>query len=249
MTIISFEHRFIFVKTRKVAGTSVEAYLRQFADQGDIVTPLVPRDEQWCVERGLQSHNYSSSRELETRYMELSRLGEFEAAMELLKEMPRQFVNHMPAAKIKLILERRGYRWEDFYSFTIDRHPYSWLLSVLLYNNEAYHAEGRLTLDLADINKRAIEFINSESFAGRLNSSLYAQAGTLLVNEVLHYERLQDDLSRVLTPLIGEPDLSTLPFLKKNASHLSPLDVFEPDVLELIRQKMRDACDLAGYQF
>lgn len=43
--IISHEHRFIFVKTRKTAGTSIEVFLSKYCGQLDIVTPIIPRVE------------------------------------------------------------------------------------------------------------------------------------------------------------------------------------------------------------
>ena len=38
--IISHKYKFIFIKTRKTAGTSIEAYLSDHCDDNDIVTPL-----------------------------------------------------------------------------------------------------------------------------------------------------------------------------------------------------------------
>ena len=40
--IISHKYRFIFVKTRKTAGTSVEAYLSQHCGDSDVLTPIHP---------------------------------------------------------------------------------------------------------------------------------------------------------------------------------------------------------------
>lgn len=45
--IISHRHRFIFLKPRKVAGTSVEVALAQHCGDGDIVTPITDFDPKW----------------------------------------------------------------------------------------------------------------------------------------------------------------------------------------------------------
>lgn len=248
MTIISFEHRFIFVKTKKTASTSLEAFLRRYTTEGDVVTQLTPRDEKWCVERGFRSGNYAQEREVEHQYMQLCLAGCFEEALHLAQSVKRFYVGHMPAAKIKLMLERQGYRWEDFYSFTVERHPYSWLLSVLLYDNAAYHAYGACEIDLNDVNERAQVFIESEGFLQRLNSNLYMEDGRPLVADVMRYENLQEDLTRVLTPLVGEPNLSEFPFLKKNAQHLSPTDIFDEKTLKLLCRKASPVLKLVGYE-
>lgn len=44
--IVSFKHNFVFVKTRKTGGTSMEIALCSHAGPDDIVTPLAARDEQ-----------------------------------------------------------------------------------------------------------------------------------------------------------------------------------------------------------
>lgn len=40
--ILSFAHRFLFIKTIKTAGSSVEVVLSQLCDENDVVTPLSP---------------------------------------------------------------------------------------------------------------------------------------------------------------------------------------------------------------
>jgi len=40
--IISHLHRFIFIKTRKTAGTSIEVFLSSVCGDGDVVTPVIP---------------------------------------------------------------------------------------------------------------------------------------------------------------------------------------------------------------
>jgi len=44
MTVISFNHNFIFIKTRKTAGTSLEVHLSQECSENDIVTPIYPEN-------------------------------------------------------------------------------------------------------------------------------------------------------------------------------------------------------------
>jgi len=38
--IISHKHKFIFIKTRKTAGTSIEIFLSQFCGKNDTLTPI-----------------------------------------------------------------------------------------------------------------------------------------------------------------------------------------------------------------
>ena len=43
--IISHKYKFIFIKTRKTAGTSIEIYLSQYCDKNDTLTPIIPHVE------------------------------------------------------------------------------------------------------------------------------------------------------------------------------------------------------------
>src|ERR1044072_9375465 len=43
--IVSHEHKFIFLKTKKTAGTSIELALSALCDERDVITPLAEIDE------------------------------------------------------------------------------------------------------------------------------------------------------------------------------------------------------------
>ena len=46
--ILSYTRRFLFIKTRKTAGTSIEAILRRHCGPNDVITPVMPIDEIAC---------------------------------------------------------------------------------------------------------------------------------------------------------------------------------------------------------
>ena len=57
--IISHAHKFIFLKTNKTAGTSIEIALSKFCGPSDIITPISPEDEEMRRKLGyLGSQNY-----------------------------------------------------------------------------------------------------------------------------------------------------------------------------------------------
>jgi len=55
--IISHKHKFIFIKTRKTAGTSIEIFLSQFCGKADILTPI-GEGEELRKEQNMASQNY-----------------------------------------------------------------------------------------------------------------------------------------------------------------------------------------------
>ena len=50
--IVSHQHRFVFIKTRKTAGTSIEIALAEHCGPADIITPIDEVDEQIRRELG-----------------------------------------------------------------------------------------------------------------------------------------------------------------------------------------------------
>jgi hypothetical protein len=50
--ILSEMNKFVFIKGKKVAGTSVEVALASICGSNDIITPITPIDEQCRVSSG-----------------------------------------------------------------------------------------------------------------------------------------------------------------------------------------------------
>lgn len=53
--IVSFKHKFIFIKTRKTAGSSIEGFLRQFLGPDDIASGL-PKENYGALNTRLSGH-------------------------------------------------------------------------------------------------------------------------------------------------------------------------------------------------
>jgi hypothetical protein len=56
--LISHKHKFIFIKTKKTAGTSIEIALSRYCDEGDVITKISPSDEKIRAELGKYPQNY-----------------------------------------------------------------------------------------------------------------------------------------------------------------------------------------------
>ena len=65
--IVSHKYRFIFIKTRKTAGTSIEIFLSQHCSLGDIVTPIEPHVEPHVAHNHRGYFNHMPGHEIRTR--------------------------------------------------------------------------------------------------------------------------------------------------------------------------------------
>ena len=104
--ILSHKHKFIFIKTNKTAGTSVEIALSRFCGPDDIITPISEVDEKMRLDLGYRgAQNY----------------GKREDGKPL-------FYNHMSAKEIRELVGREV--WKEYYKFTIERNPWDRVISL-----------------------------------------------------------------------------------------------------------------------
>jgi len=117
--IVSFEHRFGFIKVQKTAGTSIEVFLSQVAGDDAIVTPINP------PEPGHVARNFATLPGAAD-----PNAGESGSRWKRKRKAPEPstpsrkdpFYNHMPAA---LVRERIGAdRWNGLYRFCFERNPW-----------------------------------------------------------------------------------------------------------------------------
>ena len=128
--IVSHKHRFIFIKTRKTAGTSIEVALAQIAGEDAIVTPLDPPEPQH------DPRNYKGGWPETLRWALANPRGRGHSLLRFLRDMRIDrhcdYYNHMPAW---LLRAQVGHdTWDRYFKFCFERNPwekvaslYSWL--------------------------------------------------------------------------------------------------------------------------
>lgn len=111
--IVSHEHRLIFLKTRKTAGTSVEIALSRICGPEDTITRLTDEDEELRRSLGGRGPQHFES-----------------------PPLPEKAFNHMPARGVRLVVGPDV--WRDYFRFTIERNPWDLVVSQYYwrYRNE-----------------------------------------------------------------------------------------------------------------
>jgi len=201
--ILSHDWRFIFIKTEKTAGTSIEMALARHCGPLDIVTPIHARDEAARLEQGVRARNFvvtESAFEPEA---------DPEAQEQRFKDSgwpvrPRPaFYNHMTAGEIR---DAAGSRiFESYCKFAVERDPCDKLISY-------YYWLGR------DRHMTFPDFV--AGFDALSNWRRCTIDGRLAVDRLIRYDRLEAGLREVLEPL-GLPWDGALPRAK---SGLRPKD-------------------------
>lgn len=132
--IVSKKHKFVFLKTPKTGGSSLEFYLSQFCDKNDIITPLLPREENLKKKLNLlNSRNYKIKK---------FAFGNFKK-LKILKT-----INLYDHASLKILENEIRINLKKYYIFAFVRNPYDWIVSFFLWQLHFYE-----TFKLEKINK------------------------------------------------------------------------------------------------
>ena len=176
--IISHKHKFIFFKTKKTAGTSIEIVLSRYCNGKDIITPVDKQSNIVRRQLGIKPKNFRESifdvTPKQTLYAILTASN---------KNLPKKYYNHMIASELRRIIKPN--LWDSYFKFTIERNP--WDKAVSAYH---YHI---------GVNKEDItfeEFIEKYNYFR--NFHRYTIEGRVAVDFIIKYENLQDDLTKAL---------------------------------------------------
>lgn len=118
--IVSHRYQFIFIKTHKVAGTSIEIALTRFAREDGIVTPLSKIDEEERLKAG-----FGGARNFQA-----------EAG---------HFKNHMTAAKVRALLGPDMF--DRYFKFSVERNSYDKAVSMYAWMNPVRQGARANTFD------------------------------------------------------------------------------------------------------
>ncbi|MFA9460553.1 sulfotransferase family 2 domain-containing protein [Thiohalorhabdus methylotrophus] len=183
--IICHTHRFIFIKTRKTAGSSVEIALSRVCGEGDVVTPLsASRGEEELRRR---EGGYGPANHLKPV---LEHRGFKEWRRLLGRRQRTSFGEHMTAPEIRKLVGQRI--WSRYFKFTIERNPWDRALSRYWWQRKRWEEKGRtgfpsLSEYLIWLERNKPHWLS--------NWGHYTIDGEIAVDRVLFYENLSEGLA------------------------------------------------------
>lgn len=192
--IISHRHKFIFLKTNKTAGTSIEIALSKFCGPEDVITPISGEDEE--LRRSL---GYRGPQNFRKKLWQL-RLSDW-PAIKRKRRLPPQFYNHIPAADIKARVPASV--WSSYFKFCVERNPWDRAVSVYYWR---YKTEPRPSI---------AEFIAGGEYEvlKKKGSGLYSIDGKPVADYIVRFEDMAAGLEEV-RQRIGLPESLVLPRAK-----------------------------------
>lgn len=173
--IISHKYKFIFIKTYKTAGSSIEAYLSEYCSGEDILTPVWP---------DVENHEARNYRGLWNPVPDLLEKNGQKLKTKLLKIMQaKKFYNHIPAVTVRRRVP--DLIWNSYFKFCVERNPWDKTISHFSMLNSM--SGGRISID---------EYFLKRNFP--INHPLYCNSkGNVMVDRVIYYENLDEGLAEV----------------------------------------------------
>ena len=201
--IINHTHKFIFIKTRKTAGTSIEIALSQFCGPDDCITPITEKDEQIRRAAGFRGpQNYT----IPLRFYTMRDWRKC-----LHHRNRKLFFNHAPAAFVKKYIGQDI--WGSYFKFCFERDPFDKAISRYYWSTH-------------EPRPKISDYLTSAPVKSVSNWDTYAINERIAVDYVGRYENLTEDLATIARR-IGLPETISLPRAKgefrKDRKHYSEI--------------------------
>lgn len=239
--IISHKYKFIFIKTGKTAGTSLQQYLYPYLDKEDVIRTGGLYPEQNA--RGfyipypdlLQFMLFPSTGP--PNHRRLWRVG-----MDFHRRL--KFYGHLPA----FVARQRvpNHIWNNYFKFCVERNPWDKTISHYYFLKNGRRKRHATSFMFDD-------YMNEENKP--LNYPFYTDLrGKIIADRVIYYENLNKELSEVFNHL-GIPFEGVLG-IKKNTwqrkNKIPYQEFFSGDYeqyINVIRETFKKEIELHGYEF
>lgn len=229
--IVSHKHKFIFIKTQKTAGTSIEIALSKFCGPEDIITRISSVDEK--LRRSL---GYPGAQNCYKTWNEFNRNDWYRQLIKLRR--PKKFYNHMPATMVRDYIGKET--WDSYYKFCFERNPWDKAVSMYYWKNKI---EPRPSFH---------DYLDNIIGRGETISaySLYSLNNQLLVDKIYRFE----DIERAMIDIketLNLPELPPLPKTKTgtNKSKSNYRELYDAETRKKVATMFQQEIKILDYTF
>ena len=225
--IISHRHRFIFLKTHKTAGSSLETWLSGQCGPDDIVSTMDPEAP------GHEPRNWIGNGPLGRLYQRHLRVRKIVHRDSRL--LGKHYYQHMTASRIRKLIGQDV--WNHYFKFCFERDPWDKVVSFYWWK-----------MRNRDQAEPFSDWIRYKQLP--VDSDLYGIDGQVAVDCIGRFEHLGDHFAAILRHLgLQVPD--PLPRIKTgvNPSPRPYPDYYNDVDRDYIQQRFAPEIELMGYRF
>lgn len=241
--ILSHKYKFIFIKGKKVAGTSIEIALSSLCGKNDIITPITPIDELVRIKNGVHCQNFCTDKKILDEY--ILKLNSYQ---ENIKAPKCEYYNHM---SLERVLGLSSLNINDYYYIVAERDPYAKVLSGASFGLyfEEYKKTGIMNVNDIQIRKGIEDYISGGKMSNVYNFDLYC-LHLKKPDFILKFESLAEDFNTLLERL-GAASSIKLPHVKKSGcfDRTSVNDIFTENQIDAVSKSFKNEFDYFGYSY
>jgi len=228
--IISHRHKFIFIKTRKTAGTSIEIALSKICGDEDVITSIAPEAD--AKKRRELSGRDAQNVNIQTLWEVVGK--EKRGGVTGKEIIPTgEFYNHMTAHEIRSAVPR--VIWDNYFVFSCERNSFDLAISM-------YYFFNRLKTDKPPMNQWFQEFDELSNWPS------YTIDDRLVTDYMLRFESLSlglYELSEFIGTEVSLPDYKAKSGIRSDFR--PPREVLDEDAVSLISERCSKEIDFFGY--
>jgi hypothetical protein len=226
--IISHKYKFIFLKTNKTAGTSIEIALSKVCGPDDVITPFGAASEKLRTELGVRGpQNF---------LLEPQRNGSGQSVQQQARQAG--FYNHIAAREV--VKHITAATWDSYFKFCFERNPWDRAISLYYWTTRK-----RPRPEIS-------AFIHSDELLRlkRRGFDVYTLNGDVAVDRLCRFEELAGELESIRVQL-GIPEPLELPRAKASFrdDRRSYREIFGEAERSRIAELFSEEIQLLGYQF
>ena len=228
--IVSHKYKFIFIKTHKTAGSSMEMALGPLCGPDDIVTPM----------------ESNSDTDLPRNYHEDTFLGRIYARSRWVRKCINRhspiignwYYEHMPASRVRELVGEDI--WNNYHKFCFERNPWD---KVVSYYNWKKFGQRKPMPDFKT-------WVMEKTHRLPKDASLYFKDNTCLVDQVIEFDGF---ISRFndLSIKLGVPFNVEMPREKTNITQnkVDYRDFYDDETREKVAEHFQREIRLMGYKY
>ena len=279
--IISHKYKFIFIKTSKTAGSSIELYLSKYCGKNDIIIPMANEKIEWDYARNWKGFIFKHliislfidffktftckknimasaiKRFLSLKFyfiyakMAIRNIMKIKKIYNTLKKIYNTLnwsyitlidrYSHITAEHLKKRVSKKI--WNDYFVFCIERNTYDKLVSHYFWDKACLKKE----------NFDFVYFLSDNYRTTRTNYNSYTNgSGKVIVDKILRYENLDEELKQVFHQLgIPYDDWKKSKKLKttQRPDKKEYKKYYTKEQKEYVAKKYANEIKLMGYKF
>jgi len=229
--IISHKYKYIFLKTNKTAGTSIEIALSKHCGPNDIITPISTEDEKIRRTLGYRGpQNYHSP-------LDDYQVRDGGPPLSEGKKNNLKYYNHISAARVRINLGEEI--WNRYFKFCFERNPWDRVISHYYWINK-----GESRPSIIEHLERNGHLLKSRGYG------LYTIDGEVAVDKICRFEDIKEELESIRLQL-QIPEKLELPRAKSSfrKDKRDYSEVLSKEESKKIADLFENEIELMSYEF